>query len=480
MVSFWQLSPLSIRASEGRRHVAQALRPTAHADLPPQLQAWLDGYGVARDGFADYVGDINRRTAERELAGEYEHLIYYALQSARFTTRPPVEPTVSAYQFFNRLDAQERGRFLDRGGDYLPPAAKIPPGAADRLRECAAALGKTPHRTAAEDERLSYFRSLTARTNRAAGEVYQRLLVEYMRAMRFLYRKEFAAREAGPEQFAAHVARLYEERGHSTDTQIEANFALHQALAVIKSEAPAARLERVLIVGPGLDFAPRMAFVDLFGPQSYQPFDVADALVGLKLADADRLTVHCVDINDRVLAHLRGLSRRQPVSLALLSGVADSPERPLAEDYRAYFQGLGRSIGTEEALAVPPPFASRLRKRLCVRQDIAARLSAAKLNIITERYEPSPQYDLVIVTNVFAYFSAPELLLAASNVAAMMGEGGYLLHNEPRGELRAFTEALGVPLRQSRTVLIAGGKTAPLFDGVAIHQKLQAGRNRER
>jgi hypothetical protein len=461
------------------RQAARQVRPVRPDDLPPQLQEWLAAQGVTRGGFAAYVADTNRRTAERELTGEYEHLIYYALQSARFTARPPVEPAVSAYQLFSRLDASERARFLGDERDYDPPAAKIPPQAAGRLSDFAAALDKPPGQASADDERLGYFRSFIKRTFPAAGQPLQqfqeRLRAEYVRTMRFLYRKEFSAREVSPRQLAAFVARLYEERGHSTDTQIEANFALHHALAVIKAETPEARLERVLIVGPGLDFAPRTSFVDLFGPQSYQPFAVADALVGLKLADADRLSIHCVDINDRVLAHLQGLPARGSVSLALVSGVADSPARPLAADYRDYFRAFGRSIGTEEALEVPPPFASRLHKRLCVRREIAARLSAAKLNIITERYEPSPHYDLVIVTNVFAYFNAPELLLAAANVAAMMSEGGYLLHNEPRGELRAFADALGAPLKQSRTVLISGGEVAPLFDGVAIHRKLQAG-----
>lgn len=433
--------------------------------------------GVTGSNFGDYLAEINRQTAERERRGEFEHLIYYALQSGRFTPRAKVEPAISAYEFVRQLDAAAQAKFLTNADGSSLAAAAIPAAAAARLREFAAALRRVKEQgDDLDDERLTYFADLTARPGQTAEQLYARLCAEYVRAMRFLYRKEFSAREAAPAEVAAYVAALYEERGHSTDTQIEANFAVYNALAAIKAMQPAShppvKLERVLIVGPGLDFAPRTALIDLFGPQCYQPFAVADALIGLRLADAGRLTIHCVDINDRVIAHLQRLPQRKAVELALLSGIADTPERPLAADYKDYFRRFGLSIGSAETLDVPPIFSTRLRKRLRVSPSLAASVTAGKLNIITERYEPSPQYDLVVVTNVFPYFNAKELLLAAANVTAMMRPGGYLLHNEPRGELKLFTSQLGAPLLQSRTVLISEDKHAPLFDGVAIHQKV--------
>src|SRR5262249_52453800 len=150
-----------------------------------------------------------------------------------------------------------------------------------------------------------------------------------------LYQKEFAAKRiTDPQQLAAFISSLYQDRGHSTDTQIEANFAIHLALSLLRAQAPATRLNKVLVIGPGLDFAPRTDLIDFIGPQSYQPFALTDALLGLKLADPSGLRVHCVDINDRVISYLQGLPRRHATRLSLLSSMPDRPERPLADEYK--------------------------------------------------------------------------------------------------------------------------------------------------
>jgi hypothetical protein len=75
------------------------------------------------------------------------------------------------------------------------------------------------------------------------------------------------------------------------------------------------------------------------------------------------------------------------------------------------------------------------------------------------------------VTNVFAYFKATELLFALTNLAAMMKEGGYLIHNELQAVPSSFATPLGLALKQTRTVLIASGQGSPLFDGTVIHRK---------
>jgi chemotaxis methyl-accepting protein methylase len=215
--------------------------------------------------------------------------------------------------------------------------------------------------------------------------------------------------------------------------------------------------------------------IDLFGPQSYQPFAVADALLGLKLADVSRLQIHCVDINERVIAHLQNLRRRKEVSLSLLSGIKDSALHPLTDGYKAYFREFGRSIGVSSTLnasKMPSQFAEHLRKSLRVSPEVVNAISAGRLNIITERYEESSRYDLVVVTNVFPYFSPPELLFALTNISAMLVDGGYLIHNELKTVSTEFVTPLGLPLLQSGTVMIATSAEAPLFDGLAIHQKV--------
>ncbi|WP_217551393.1 hypothetical protein, partial [Pantoea sp. GbtcB22] len=76
---------------------------------------------------------------------------------------------------------------------------------------------------------------------------------------------------------------------------------VYNGLGVLKSLAPATRIRRVLIVGPGLDLAPRTGFLETNAPQSYQPWAVIDALVSLGLARIDDLAVVGADINPRVV-----------------------------------------------------------------------------------------------------------------------------------------------------------------------------------
>ena len=92
--------------------------------------------------------------------------------------------------------------------------------------------------------------------------------------MRFVYQKEFVAqRDPRP---ADAVADLYRSRGLSTDTAVEAGYLVQLGLAVAKGLQPDRRIRRVLIVGPGMDLAPRTGFLEA-PPESYQPWAVIDA-----------------------------------------------------------------------------------------------------------------------------------------------------------------------------------------------------------
>jgi hypothetical protein len=444
------------------------LRQISFDDLPIKLHPWLKEQGFSRESFADGISAIQRKTAERERIGEYDHLIFFVLQSSRFTALPKIEPALSAYEFVQNLSEADRNQFLDAAMNFAPSAGSIPKSAKLRIGDFVKSLKAKQKQ---EDERLSYFDNLLKKTAPATITLEQHLAAEYIRAMRFLYRKEFASRAIKQEELAAYVALLYQDRGHSTDTQIEANFAVYTALAALKASSPETRLNKILIVGPGLDFAPRTELIDLFGPQSYQPFVIADALLNLKLADESKLQIHCVDINDRVIAHLQNLRQRKEVRLSILSGVKESTTHSIAEDYKNYFLSFGKTIGVESRLDIPAEFSTHLGKSLRIRPEVVKTISVDRLNIVAERYADSQQFDLVIVTNVFPYFSPPELLFALANISAMMAEGGYLVHNELQTVPSTFVTAVGLPLRQARTVMITSDKVAPFFDGVAIHQK---------
>jgi len=436
------------------------------ADVDAALRDRLPADAQNPDRFAAFVQSLEAATVAREREGEYEHLVYYLLQSRRFTDEPPIEPALSAYEMFRALSAEDRERLLAKGGADLPHRPDLPRPVLRRAADLVKALAGDR-----ADSRLTHFRRLLATDAAAATPALNRTLDAYIRAMRFLYRKEFAARDVkDPQQLEAFLASLYQGRGHSTDTQVEANFAVHTALSVIRAYGEQ-HVDRVLVVGPGLDFAPRTDLIDVFEPQSYQPFAVADALLALQLADPQALRVHSVDINARVLEYLGGLPHLGPTRLQVLSGVTERPDRPFTPEYRAYFEALGRNIGQEAPLALPPDWPRHLGKALHVRPDIAGRITAGRLNIVTERYDPSPEYDLVVVTNVFSYFDPAEQVLALSNIDAMLREGGYLIHNQPQTSLIDAAGRIGLALADARTVLLAPHEQAPLFDRIVIHRK---------
>jgi CheR methyltransferase, SAM binding domain len=435
-------------------------------DIPSQFHPWFEAQGINAGNFSTHIGSINKDTESREVRGEYDHLIYFLLQSMTFTQQPRIEPALSSQEFVSGLGEADRKRYLADGSDYLPAKERMPKPARERMMDFIKAIG---HRSS--DERLNYCKSLLSQRTDYSTSPDQHLYSEYARSMKFLYLKEFASRAIEKEQHAAFIGSLYQDRGHSTDTQIEANYAVYVGLASLKAQSPSTRIRKVLIVGPGLDFAPRTDLIDLFGPQSYQPFAIADALIGLKLADAAQLQIHCVDINQRVINYLRGLKQNKNITLSMLSGIADTSSRPLTGEFKEYFGGLGKSIGLERGLKVPASYGSHLKKAIGINPEISEIISVDRLNIITERYKPAPNYDLVVVTNVFPYFKQTELIYALTNIAAMMVEGGYLIHNELQTVPSSVVTPLSLPLQLARTVLIAPGDGAPLYDGIAIHQK---------
>jgi len=284
--------------------------------------------------------------------------------------------------------------------------------------------------------------------------------------MKFVYQKEFVA-QRGPDPAGA-VESLYHSRGFSTDTAVEAGYVVYLGLAVLKASDPQRRVRRVLIVGPGLDLAPRTGLIDSVPPESYQPWAVIDALVALGISRLDDLDLVCADINPRVVDHLRGEHDRPP-SLHLASGLDPAPSLTLEPDYREYFSQLGSAIAAPGSISTQA--GGRLTKAVQVQPAAARALSAERLDIVTERLTGQP-FDLAIATNILPYFDDTELALALSNIAGMLAPGGILLHNDLRPGLRGIAEAAGLPLQQSRQVPIARVKcAAPLVDTILLHRR---------
>ena len=287
---------------------------------------------------------------------------------------------------------------------------------------------------------------------------------EYSRVMRFVYEKEFVARRS--TNAAAAVIELYRTRGLSTDTAVEAGYVVYLGLGVMKAIAPERRVRRVLIVGPGLDLAPRTGLVESGPPESYQPWAIVDALLALGLARVDDLEVVAADINPRVIDHLRRRRADRPM-LQLVSGIEEAGAVTFSRDYRDYFASLGRAIGDVSGEQLK----GRLKKTLRVRDEAVRIVHAERLDVVTERLD-GPLFDLVVATNILPYFDDVQVMLAMSNVAGMIAPGGTFLHNEPRPILGEIATRVGLPLEQSRHVTVADVRAAPpLGDSVFLHRR---------
>jgi len=377
------------------------------------------------------VADVRRRDRARVRDGDLDHLIYYALQSSAFTDLPPIEPALSAKAFHDR------------------PA--IPRAVQDRFDALGSAL-----RTGARDARLTYFQEIVAR-ERTGGTSLQAMLSEqYARAMRSLYEKEFA-----------EAADVYQRRGLSTDTSVEAGYVVYLGLAALHALEPERRVRRVLLIGPGLDLAPRTGLVDAGSPQSYQPFAVMDALVGAGLAERGTLRIRALDINPRVtdwITRARGTRPR----LSLITSVAEREGVRFSDDYRDYFAAVGRTVGREQPLTGAGR--GHLAKAIELEPGVTSAVDAATADVVVDRLDE--RFDLAVVTNVLPYLSDRDLLLAITNIVRMLAPGGVLLHNERRPLVAEAMHALGLPLIHSRSAVIAtveGAKT-PLYDAVWLHR----------
>jgi SAM-dependent methyltransferase len=418
------------------------LRTIAWDEIAPALQQLLQARGIDGATFASRVADVRRRNLARVREGDLDHLIFYVLQSTAFTTLTPIEPAASAKEFLDRR--------------------QIPRSVQARFDAFETALAGGPR-----DARLTYFRDVVARERTAGASTRSLLDEQYARVMPFLYDKEFGAgrRSADP---ATATGLLYHDRGLSTDTSVEAGYVVYLALAALHQLEPQRRIRRVLIVGPGLDLAPRTGLVEAGDPQSYQPFTVMDALLGLGLAERDRLRVTALDINPRVTGWFSRARGTRP-RLTLVSGVADVDRVHLLDDYREYFAGVGKVIGAEHPLRTVAP--GHLAKIVELQSWVTNAVDVVDADIVVDRLDE--QYDLVVVTNVFPYLSDADLLLALANISRTLAPAGVLLHNEPRPLVADATLALGLTLVHARTAILASveGARTPLYDSIFIHRR---------
>jgi SAM-dependent methyltransferase len=370
-----------------------------YAEARPLLNlAPVELRNVDAPRFAAWLRAQDQAIRGRLVQGDLDTLVHLLLFGTSFTAQPRM--TVE------NLAAESRAGLLRARLDDLLLGLAMPKGN-QRLQSLQALLlaqGRQPG---------------DAATGAFVLEQLQRVLRE-----RLTYAER--ARAAGSTQ------SLFAQRGVSLDATILPNYGIDRALAELKSRGLLRQVQRVAILGPGLDFVDKEAGFDYYPPQTLQPFAVLDSLARWGLAKSPQLTV--LDISPRVLDHVR----RAKAGGAYTMQLPRKREATWTEDAVAYWQGFGTTTGREvAAMATPPTLAGVVTRAVQVPQRVVPTMDAQDVNIVAQRLRlpAARKYDLVVATNILVYYGPFEQALAMANIAAMLAPGGVLLTNDPLPEV---------------------------------------------
>ena len=359
---------------------------------------------------------IRRRIA----TGDEDSVVNLMLYGTRFTRWPRATPAaVAASASAARLEDVMDGRVADLA------AAIESPGADERLRFV---------RGVVERNGIAIEAASRDATRRYLIELRSRVLSDNERYVRRLA----AVALADPSQQRAAQATLYRDRGLSSDTSLRVDFALEQVLTTLRDrgELKGHPVERVAVVGPGLDFVDKAQGYDFYPVQTIQPFAVADSLRRLGATARPRVTT--LDISPRVIAHLREARQRAAQGQAYRVNAVleqDSAASRLEPALVEYWRRFGDRVGSQTASEVPATYAGQVRSRtIDVRPDAVLDVTGTEFNVVLERLssaDPSSRFDMVVATNVLVYYDTFEQALAVGNMASMLREGGLLVANQP-------------------------------------------------
>jgi hypothetical protein len=417
-----------------RRSPVKSYMPSAEAspilqELPRDLvpAALADGSDFRRR-WDSWVRLRDRQIRGRLLAGDEETTINFLIFGTSFTTRPRIKQVdlglhrtqpLAVPNVRERMDDLLRAVLTPRDNERLQwvrkmfEANSIEVAAPEGQRRARAFLERTLSRVVAE------------------GVDYGRMQAEISQMPKAL------------DRFAA-VSTMFSDRGLSADTRLNPNFAIDQTLDAIRGVgAPAGWVQRVAIVGPGLDFADKQEGFDFYPLQTIQPFAVIDSLVRLGFASSSTLRVTAFDLSPRVNGHIGAAVSRARAGTPYQLALPLDTGFPWSTKLRNYWSTFGAHIGTEHAgPPEPPEAAGRVMVRyIAVQPAVVERLTAEDVNIVVQRLAPLDErdrFDLIIATNVLLYYDRFEQSLAASNLATMLRSGGLLLSNTLLPQLRAL------------------------------------------
>ena len=283
--------------------------------------------------------------------------------------------------------------------------------------------GIDPTTPAGRDEAWNYMVDLRARAHADNDR--------YVQAGQSAQQLDDSARQSA-------FATLFHDRGLSSDTRLDVDFSIDQALKALERQRIAEagehpprghRRPRTRLYRQGR----RLRFLSAAVHSTLRA--CSTPLLRLGLAAPADLQMTTFDLSPRVNQHLEAARQRAqggaPYVLQLPLD-PDSPAHQWNPDLEAYWQNVGARIGDEVPAIPSPPGASVRVRAVRVRPAVALSITPRDLNIVIERLAPlkeDDRFDLIIATNVLIYYNAFEQALALANVSAMLRPGGVFLTN---------------------------------------------------
>jgi SAM-dependent methyltransferase len=432
------LLPLALCAQVGRPDKATI----SYADAEPLLHT-LAGHlpqelvGKSRKHIEEiWPGWVARHDAEirrRVARGDEDSVVNLWLFGTSFTDLSPSR----AADIATRGEAATPSQIVAaRLEDLL--RAMVSPGTNERVRFARRLL---------ESHRIA----LDTAAGQEQGRALLHELARRMLAENTAYTRALGAAKTLEDPIArltAH-ASLYRDRGLSSDTSILSSFAVRTALDALNTSGLLGDppIRRVAIIGPGLDFLNKADGHDFYPEQTIQPFAVIDALLHLGIADPRNLEVTTFDVSARVNQHMTTARDRARAGGEYVVQLPLSGAERWTQELVAYWQEWGTRVGDPVRPSTAPRAAPALRVRAVrLRPEIVASVDPQDLNIVLERIEPlrdEDRFDLVVATNVFAYYGTFEQSLALVNIARMLRPGGSLLSNQAVVPIPPMKPAIG-------------------------------------
>ena len=405
--------------------------------LPPSLREIPESERPAR--WPAWLSAQRRALAVRVARGDVDSVVNLLLFGTSFTKTPRITAS-RLTELDRRWQAGDRSvqdtlahEYQQRATDLIAAAAN--PGTGERMLDVRRVLAAHGHDVGTAAGRKS-----------ATGFLFTNLVRVREEAAKLATELEAARRAADATAGFAERSRIFRERGLAGDSSVLTQFAVDRGVCGLRERglAGAGTLNRVAVIGPGLDFADKQEGFDFYPPQSLQPFTLADSLLRCELSSPDALQITTLDISPRVNAHLRAAvtraaSRKLPYRLVL----PRPSDAGWTEEAVAYWKRAGDRIGQSSAAPSPAPVPGVESRAVAVSPAIVSKLRPLEASIVSDRLDlaPAERFDLVLATNVLLYYDTFEQTLALASIAGMLRPGGVLLTND------AVLEIPEVPMR---------------------------------